>query len=163
MREGGSNNIVKKGDKWRRGVKPKTDVTTSKKYLFNIRIRVTLKVVIRPLPLLFNLAFHVDNKVWVENMHILADMRSKIWIKDRLIISSPLFGWWKGGKWGQGKRWQSVTRVQGVQISVVGRWYTFWVALDSDFSRTSIRGDLGRNSKKRVQRNSIFFSTCFQV
>ena len=63
MREGGSNNIVKKGDKWRRGVKPKTDVTTSKKYLFNIRIRVTLKVVIRPLPLLFNLAFHIDNKV----------------------------------------------------------------------------------------------------
>ena len=47
-----------------------------------------LKVVITPLHLFSNVAFHGDNKVCVENMHILANMRSKICIKGRLIISS---------------------------------------------------------------------------
>ena len=41
-----------------------------------------------PLDLLFNGIFHVDNKLRVENMHILANMRSKFYIKGRLIISS---------------------------------------------------------------------------
>ena len=41
-----------------------------------------------------NVAFHVDNNVWVENMHILANMRSKICIKGRLIISSKFVTIW---------------------------------------------------------------------
>ena len=41
----------------------KSDVTTSKKYRFNNRIKMTLKVVITPLHLLFNVAFCVDYKV----------------------------------------------------------------------------------------------------
>ena len=60
---GGSSKIVTKYDKGGRGVKPKSDVTTSKKYRFNNYIRMTLKVVITPLHLLFNIAFHVNNKV----------------------------------------------------------------------------------------------------
>ena len=44
------------------GVKPKSDVTTSKKCCFNNRIRMTLKVVVTPLYLLFNVAFRADNK-----------------------------------------------------------------------------------------------------
>ena len=32
--------------------------------------------------------FHIDNKYWVENMHILANMKYRIWIKGRLIFSS---------------------------------------------------------------------------
>ena len=58
---GGSSKIVTKCDKG--GVKPKSDVTTSKKYRFNNCIIMTLKVVITPLHLLFNVAFRVDNKV----------------------------------------------------------------------------------------------------
>ena len=42
---------------------------------------MTLKVVVTPLYLLSNVAFHVDNIVWLENMHILANMRSEICIK----------------------------------------------------------------------------------
>ena len=54
--------IVTKCDKGRK-VKPKSDVTTSKKYLFNNWIRMTLKVVVTALYLLFNVAFHIDSKV----------------------------------------------------------------------------------------------------
>ena len=54
--------IVTKCDKGRK-VKPKSDVTTSKKYRFNNRIRMNLKVVISPLHLLFSIAFHVDKKI----------------------------------------------------------------------------------------------------
>ena len=61
---------------------------------------MTLKVVITLIPLLFNVAFHVDKKIWVENMHILADMRPQVSIKGRLISlpaqSLSLFGWWQG-------------------------------------------------------------------
>ena len=57
----GSRKIVTKCDKG--GVKLKRDVTTSKKDRFNNRIRMNLKVVITPLHLLFNVAFHVNNKV----------------------------------------------------------------------------------------------------
>ena len=67
---------------------------------------MTLKVVLTPLHLLFNVAFHVDNKVCVENMHILANMRSKICIIGRLIISSKFDTIWvvtRGGGGGQGK------------------------------------------------------------
>ena len=53
--------MTKCGKVWM-GVKPKSDVTTSKKYRFNNRIRMTLKVVIAPLHLLFNVAFHGDKK-----------------------------------------------------------------------------------------------------
>ena len=60
---GGSSKIVTKCDKGGRGVKQKSDVTTSKKYRFNNYIRMTLKVVITPPHLLFNVAFHVNNKV----------------------------------------------------------------------------------------------------
>ena len=35
----------------------------------------------------FNVGFYVDDKVWVENMHILANMRSNIRIKGRLFIN----------------------------------------------------------------------------
>ena len=45
------------------GVKPNGDVTTSKKYCFNNCIKMTLKVVVTPFYLLFNVAFRVDNKV----------------------------------------------------------------------------------------------------
>ena len=48
----GSRKIVTKCDKGGR-VKPKSDVTTSKKYRFNNCIRMTLKVLITPLHLLF--------------------------------------------------------------------------------------------------------------
>ena len=67
---------------------------------------MTLKVVISPLKLLFNVAFYVYNKVQVENMHILANMRYKICIKDRLIISSNFGTIWlvTKGEGGQGKR-----------------------------------------------------------
>ena len=58
----GSSKIVTKCDKGGRGVKQKSDVTTSK-ISFNNRIRMTSKVLIAPLYLLFNIAFHVDNKV----------------------------------------------------------------------------------------------------
>ena len=58
---GWSSKIVTNCDKGE-GVKPKSDVTTSKKYRFNNRIRMTLRVVIAPLHLLFNVAFHADNK-----------------------------------------------------------------------------------------------------
>ena len=68
---GGPIKIVTKCDKGGRGVKPKSDVTTSKKYRFNNYIRMTLKVVITPLHPLFNVALHVNNKVWLENKHIL--------------------------------------------------------------------------------------------
>ena len=47
----------------REGVKQKSNVTTSKKYRFNNRIRMTVKVVITPPHLLVNEAFYVDNKV----------------------------------------------------------------------------------------------------
>ena len=60
---GGSSKIVTKSDKGGRGVKPNGDVTTSKKYCFNNCIKMTLKVVVTPLYLLFNVAFRVDNKV----------------------------------------------------------------------------------------------------
>ena len=85
--------------------------TTSKKYRFNNRIRITLKVVITPFHLPFNVAFHVDNKVWVENMHILANMRSKLCIKGRLIIRSKFVTIWvvtrgEGVKANGGKVWQ---------------------------------------------------------
>ena len=70
------------------GLKKKSDVTTSKKYRFNNRIRMNLKVVITPLYLLNNVVFHVDNKFCVENMHILANLTPKTCIKGRLIISS---------------------------------------------------------------------------
>ena len=59
-----------------------------KKYLFNNRIRIILKVAIKLLDLIFNVACHVDNKFCVENMHILANMRPQICIKGRLIFSS---------------------------------------------------------------------------
>ena len=78
----------------RRVVKPKSDITTSKKYRFNSRIKITLKVVITPLHLLFYVAFHVDNKFCVENMHILANMRPKICIKSRFIVSSKFVSSW---------------------------------------------------------------------
>ena len=67
---------------------------------------MALKVVISPLQLLFNVAFYVDNKVQVENMHILANIRYKICIKDWLIISSNLVTIWlvTRGEGGQGKR-----------------------------------------------------------
>ena len=45
-----------------RGFKPKSDVTTSKQYRFNNRIRMTLKILITPLHLLFDVGFHLDNK-----------------------------------------------------------------------------------------------------
>ena len=48
--------------------KPSSDVTTSEKYYFNNRIRMTLKVVVTPIYLFFNVAFHVDNKISVENI-----------------------------------------------------------------------------------------------
>ena len=102
-----------------------------KKYVFGLggrgsrkivnRIRMTIKDLITPLYLLFNVAFHVDSKVWVENMNILANMRSKICIKGRLIIGSKFVTIWvvtRGGERGQGKRWQNVTRVRGVK----NRW-----------------------------------------
>ena len=58
----GSSKIATKSDKGE-GVKSKSDVTTFKKYCLNSRIRMILKVVVTPLYLLFNVAFHVDNKV----------------------------------------------------------------------------------------------------
>ena len=61
-----------------RKVKPKSDVTTSKKYRFNNRLGMTLKVVITPLYLLYNVVFYVDNTFCVENMQILANIRLKI-------------------------------------------------------------------------------------
>ena len=102
-----------------RGFKPKSDVTTPKQYHFNNRIRMTLKVVTTPLHLLFDVDFDVDNKVLVENMHILANMRSKICIKGRLIISSKFVTILvvTGGGGGQDKRRQSLIR-EGVQ----NRW-----------------------------------------
>ena len=54
----------------RRVVKPKSDITTSKKYRFNSRIKITLKVVITPLHLLFYVAFNVDDRICMENIHI---------------------------------------------------------------------------------------------
>ena len=42
---------------------------------------MNLKVVMTPLHLLFNVAFHVDNKFCLENIHILANMTPKISIK----------------------------------------------------------------------------------
>ena len=50
-----------------RGVNPKSDVTTSKKYRFYNRIIMTSKVVVTPLHLLFGVAFHVDNNVSAKN------------------------------------------------------------------------------------------------
>ena len=53
-----------------KGYEPKSDVTPLKIYCFNNRIRVTLKVVITPLQLLFDVAFNVDNRFCVANTHI---------------------------------------------------------------------------------------------
>ena len=49
---------------------------------------MTLIVAIKPINLLFNVAFHVDNNFFVENMHILANMGPKICNRGRLIFSS---------------------------------------------------------------------------
>ena len=55
---------------WHRGkaYEPKSDVTPSKKYFFYNFIIMTLKVVIAPSHLLFNVAFHVGNISCVANM-----------------------------------------------------------------------------------------------
>ena len=52
------------------GMNQRVMLLFQKKYCFNNRIRMTLKVIITPLYLLFNVAFHVDNKFCVEYMHI---------------------------------------------------------------------------------------------
>ena len=46
-----------------RGYEPKRDVTLSKKYYFNNRIRKPLRLVITPLHLIFDVDFLVDNKI----------------------------------------------------------------------------------------------------
>ena len=88
---------------------------------------MTLKVVVTLLYLLFNVAFRVDNKVWVENMHILANMRTKIRIKGSLVISWKFVTIWvvTRGEGGQNKRWQSATRGRGSKIS--GRSVTYFL------------------------------------
>ena len=125
--------VIFKGDlprgKWEgRGMSQRKNVTPSKKYCFNNRIRMTLKVVIIPLHLLLNVALHVDKEFWVENRHISANMRSKICIKGRSIISSKFVTIWVVTKGGGGSR-QMVTksdnRVMGGKKLVVGRWHTF--------------------------------------
>ena len=52
--------MMTKYDIGERGYESKSDVTLSKRYCLNNCIRMTLKVVIRPLHLLFNIAFYVD-------------------------------------------------------------------------------------------------------
>ena len=49
--------VKQNSDNRGRGVKPKSDVTTSKKDRFNNRIRMNSKVVKTPLYLLFNVAY----------------------------------------------------------------------------------------------------------
>ena len=49
-------------------------ISLLKKYCFNNRISMTLKIIITPLHSLFNAAFHVNDKFCVENMDILANM-----------------------------------------------------------------------------------------
>ena len=70
---------------------------------------MTLKVVITPLHLLFDVVFHVDNKSCVENMYILANMIPKICIKGRVIISSKFVTIWVVTRGGRGSR-QKVTK-----------------------------------------------------
>ena len=94
-----------------------------KKYRFNNRIRLTLKVVVIPLYILFNGASHVDNKVCVENMHILANMRPEIYIKGSLITFLKFVTIWVVTGGGVGSR-QTVTKSdkgEGDQKSVVDR------------------------------------------
>ena len=55
---GGSDTIVTMCKK-----RSSQTVMSPQKYRFNNRIRVTLKFVITPLPLLFNVAFSADNPV----------------------------------------------------------------------------------------------------
>ena len=65
----GSSKIVTKSDKGGRGVKPNSDVTTSKKCCFNNRIRMTLRVVVAPLYLLFNFNCLLKTKlptIWID-------------------------------------------------------------------------------------------------
>ena len=77
---GWSSKIVTNCDKGE-AVKPKSDVTTSKKYRFNNRIRMTLRVVIAPLHLLFNVAFHADNKKFASKVGLLsAQSLSLFWL-----------------------------------------------------------------------------------
>ena len=68
----------------------------NQQYLISSNVRIKnprafpikhLKVVTIPLHPLFDVAFYVDNKFCVENMHILEHMRPKICIKGRLIFS----------------------------------------------------------------------------
>ena len=47
---------------------------------------MTLKVVITPLYLLVNSDFHVDDKFYADDMHILANVRPPIRIKGRLFV-----------------------------------------------------------------------------
>ena len=84
-----------------RGYEPKSDVSPLKKYCSNNRIRMTLKILITPLLLLFHVKLHVDNRICIENMHILANTRIEFCIKGRLMLSLKFVifrGVTKGGR-----------------------------------------------------------------
>ena len=100
------------------GVKPKSDATTSKKFRFNNRIRMTLKFVITPFHLLFNVAFHVDNKVSVEKI---CDLNFASKAGSLSAQSSGLSQYLSGNKGGWGSR-QTVTKCDKRGKGVKNRW-----------------------------------------
>ena len=139
--EGGQAKWLQSVTRGKGGQSSQKVMSPLQKIRFSNRIRRTLKVVMTQFHLLFNVAFRVDNKVWVESMHIIADMRSKICIKGRLIISSKFFTIWvlTRGEGVQGKRWQSLTTGDSGQNLLVGRWHIFeWPLTD-----VQIKGKVG--------------------
>ena len=70
-------------------------VTLSKDIVLTIILyfRCFIKIVIIPL-LLFNIAFNIDYKFCVRNMHITANMKPTIFIKARPIFSSKFVIFW---------------------------------------------------------------------
>ena len=70
------------------------NVTPAKKHCCSNHIRLTLKVARKPLHLLFDVAFQVNNNFCTENMHVLANIRPEICIKCQLNFSSKFVTFW---------------------------------------------------------------------
>ena len=87
---------------------------------------MTLKV-ITALHILFNVAFHLGNKFWEENMYILANMRPKICIKGLLFSAQrlSLFWVWQGGS----ERMMNKSDMgEGGKKCLYFEWHTFWIS-----------------------------------
>ena len=70
-------------------------------------------------------AFHVGNKVWVENMHILANVRPETCNKDRINISSIFFTIWVRTRGGGGSRQTVTNSDKGEWVKIGGRPVTY--------------------------------------